>query len=477
MFTGRQALGSIDDALRRARQQLAAAEQRIEQSSARQLEIERQELAQFRTLAQIRVGLLAAGEIIDQLDQGEQAAARILATRDQVRQELDSEISTSQQRLTTLEAERGGRMQRVDAAEVLLEQREAETQQRLRGDPAYQQQLAKVQEADRIARHAGEKTLLAEQDRAEKGRPYLEDPLFSYLWQRGYGTSSYHASAPVRFLDNWVARLCRYGDARANYAMLNEIPERLKAHSANERRAAEATLDQLEALELQAAEADGLTPLRDSLDQARSELGELDARLESAQWDHQVLLRRQSEFATGGDRYYEQAIHLLADEIGREDIATLHADARLTPTREDDDAVRRLRALRLEKDDLIAQLVQLRELVRGHRERSEELESLRIDFKRQRYDGQSSVFADDSLVSMMLSEFLRGVLSRDGLWQEIRRQHRYRKTRPNPDFGSGGFGRGRVRWGGGSGWGGIGGGRGGGGGMGGGGGFKTGGGF
>jgi hypothetical protein len=476
MFTGRQALGSIDDALQRARQQLAVAEQRIEQTSGLQLELERQELAQFRKLAQIRVGLLASGEIIEHLDQGEQATARILATRDQARRELDAEIAASQQRLAALEADRSERMQRVDAAEVLLEQREAETQRRLRDDPGYQQQLAKVQEADRIARHAEEKTALAEQDREEKGRPYLDDPLFSYLWRRGYGTSTYHASAPIRFLDDWVARLCRYGDARANYAMLTEIPLRLKEHSDNERRVAEEVLDQLEALELQAADADALPPLRDSLDQARTELAELDTGLESAQWDHQVLLRRQSEFAAGSDRYYEQAIQLLAEEIGKEDIATLHADARLTPTREDDHAVRKLRSLRLERDDLIADLAHQREILRGHRERSEELETLRLDFKRQRYDGQSSVFADDSLVSMMLSEFLRGVLSRDGLWREIQRQHRYRKTRPNPDFGSGGFGRGKVRWGGGSGWGGIGGGRGGGG-LGGGGGFRTGGGF
>ncbi len=474
MFTGRQALSSIDEALQRATGQLVAAEQRVDATGHQLLNLERQEVAQFRRLAQIRVGLLAASEIIEHLEKGEQATLRILETREAVRKDLEQEIVASGQRIEGLERQREVHMQQVDAAEALLEQREGETQKRLQQDSAYQLQLTAVKEADRIARHAQEKTRLAEQDREEKGRPYRDDPLFNYLWQRGYGISTYQAGTLVRYLDDWVARLCRYGDARANYAMLTEIPVRLKEHSDAARSNAEQALNKLEAIELKAAEADGLPHLSRALDDTLQAMSETDTELESVQQKRLMLQRRRSEFAAGKDRYFEQAIEYLAAEIRGEDISVLHHDARLTPTQDDDIAVRKLRTLELEKEELVADLERQRSMLQRHRERSEELESLRLDFKRQRYDGQSSVFADDSLVSMMLSEFLRGVLSRDGLWREIQRQHRYRKTRPNPDFGSGGFGRRKSPWGGGRGWGGGSGREGG---LGGDGGFRTGGGF
>jgi len=51
-----------------------------------------------------------------------------------------------------------------------------------------------------------------------------------YLWRRKLGTSEYASGFLVRWVDEWIARLVNYREARANYAMLNEIPARLRAH-------------------------------------------------------------------------------------------------------------------------------------------------------------------------------------------------------------------------------------------------------
>jgi hypothetical protein len=61
--------------------------------------------------------------------------------------------------------------------------------------------------AARIAGHAAQKAEFAQQYRDAKGRPYLADPLFRYLWERGYGTAGYRAGPVARLLDGFVARV------------------------------------------------------------------------------------------------------------------------------------------------------------------------------------------------------------------------------------------------------------------------------
>jgi hypothetical protein len=82
-----------------------------------------------------------------------------------------------------------------------------------------------------VVRNAAEKAAQAAADRAEKRKPYEADPLFMYLWRRRFGTGDYKASGLVRSLDRKVAHLVGYEDARVNYAMLMELPERLREHA------------------------------------------------------------------------------------------------------------------------------------------------------------------------------------------------------------------------------------------------------
>ena len=85
-----------------------------------------------------------------------------------------------------------------------------------------------------------------------------------------------------------------------------------------------------------------------------------------------------------------------------------------------------------------------RETIGQHRQRLNELEALRMDFKKQRYDRSGSTFQDKGIIGMVLREFVAGMLDRRMLWKVLREQQRYRPRRSRPDFGSGGFGRGTV---------------------------------
>lgn len=84
----------------------------------------------------------------------------------------------------------------------------------------------------RMAEEAERKAAQAAEDRERKRRPYEADPLFTYLWRRSYGTAAYRAGPLARYLDRKVARLVGYEAARANYALLIALPDRLAEHAA-----------------------------------------------------------------------------------------------------------------------------------------------------------------------------------------------------------------------------------------------------
>ncbi len=87
-------------------------------------------------------------------------------------------------------------------------------------------------EREAMAARAEAQAEAAEAERADKRGPYEADPLFLYLWRRGYGTSAYRGSGFVRRMDRWVAQLIDFEAARANYHILTTLPDRLHAHAA-----------------------------------------------------------------------------------------------------------------------------------------------------------------------------------------------------------------------------------------------------
>jgi hypothetical protein len=78
---------------------------------------------------------------------------------------------------------------------------------------------------------AERKAVQAEADLAEKRVPYEQDPIFMYLWRRGFGTPRYKSTGLVRYLDRKAAAHIGYAEASRNYAMLTELPLRLREHA------------------------------------------------------------------------------------------------------------------------------------------------------------------------------------------------------------------------------------------------------
>lgn len=138
----------------------------------------------------------------------------------------------------------------AEEAEQAYDEALAAFQEEFRKTAPFAEAIKAAQEAEHTFQEADRKAELAASDRDEKGKPYEDDPLFMYLWERKFGTSAYEGSGLARLLDRWVARLIGYVDAAANYRMLLEIPKRLREHAAalsaelEQRRAALQTLEE-----------------------------------------------------------------------------------------------------------------------------------------------------------------------------------------------------------------------------------------
>jgi hypothetical protein len=413
----------------------------IQSASTQLVALRQAEATCYSKLAQLRLGQLVTGEIVAGFDQAEQRVGDLLAQREHDLQALQQHIEALQAEQHQLESARTLQQQRVAEASERLDHAEAATQKRLQDDGTHQEQVQKARQADAMAKQAEAKTAQAETDRLEKGTAYEADSLFMYLWKRGYGTSDYTANPMARYLDKKVAALCHYQDARPNYAMLLEIPTRLRAHAQRLRAAADREFETLTSLERVAAEADGIPALRQAVEEAEQKLDTIDERLQEQEERFRQLMDEKAAYAAGEDELCRQAISTLVGQFEREGLPSLRRQAEATRTPEDDRLVQELAEIDHQHKALEATLAQHKQIHSSQIERLQQLEEVRRRFKRERYDDVHSSFTNTALLAMIMNQFLRGSTSSDTLWDTMHRHQRYRRIESDPGFGSGGFGR------------------------------------
>ncbi len=449
MISGRDTLGAIQRALDEVDRGASDLDERLADASERVVRLDAQRAAALRELARLRVAQLAAStEVAGRLDEAETQARALLERREEAAVALRRAVADLDARTAALAAERSEAADALEAAVEAVDVAEARTQTRLAADPEHQAVQRAARDAERIAVHADEKATASERELEAKGAAYRADPLFTYLWRRGYGTTAYRAAPLFRWLDAKVARLVGYADARPNYARLQELPVQLRAHADAVGAHADAELARLRDLDEAARAADGIPALEDVRTAAEARLAEVDARIEGVARERQEATSAFEAIAAGEDPATRQATDLLAAAFGRDDLAALRAAALATPGPDDDVVVARLLDLERDRESAAAARSELGQLVARGQERRADLEDLRRRFTQRRFDQPGSSFPDPNLIGTLLAQLLSGAMTRDALWRVLERQNRYRPPRSDPTFGSGGFGRG-TPWGGG----------------------------
>jgi hypothetical protein len=468
VMSARDALLSIDRGIAEVRKdedRLVATLQSAEEGATR---LRAEEAECYLALARLRIDELADRGAVGELDRAERHALAALQDRKEALAALTTRRAEAQ---AAVEAAAGDRADAADALETALAAVDAlgeATEATLAGDPEWMALREAIAEAEARAQAARDKAEQAEMDRAVKSTPYEADPLFLYLWRRGYGTSAYRAFPLVRYGDGKVARLIGYDQARANYHMLNEIPRRLHEHA--ERQAAE--VDEagarLAATERAALVAAGIEPLEQVAKTAEAALAEADARLDEARDRLSAVdAEVQDLLDPAKNPVMRGAVDEMVAAMRRKSLADLYERALITPTREDEKIVERLKDIERALKRREAEIEEIRKQAVGTARRRQELERSRETFRRSGWDDPSGQFRNDLVIGRIIAAIVRGRMTHGALDDALRGG--YVRRRPV----GGGFGGGGFRSGGGFGGGGF---RSGGG-FGGGGGFRSGGGF
>lgn len=435
MITGFEALQSIEEAygkLRGDEMRLDAALRSAAEEAAR---LRQERLKQLHALAELKFGLIKSGELVRDLDAAEKQAKELL---DRIHREIDEAGKARQEALATSQAAQQEKAQRAaeyDAAVSELRAFEERLAPQIAGDAALQALSEKVDEAGRILEEAEKKAAQADADRQRKRTPYEQDRLFMYLWERKFGTSEYGAGFFVRYFDELVARMISFREARANYFMLNQIPDRLREHAGRVRSDFEILRQRLSTLRQERLLEAGAGPAQEkaarakaALDAAEESFSVAAQRFEAADKAYGALIGRDNQGA------FDLAIKAMADNDSRDEIVTLYREAARTRTDEDRAIVLRIDQLTLAIGQADGEAARLRQQIRDVAARRVELQTAHNDFRRRRYDYPGTTFGNEATINDVLGGILDGMVKGAVLGQVLNQGYQRPPTPPWGDY-------------------------------------------
>ncbi len=435
MLSGTQVSGSIDAVYGQALREAGAIDAEIASLTERYLKLREHEAAAYIALARLRLSDLAGDAAVDDLTAAESQARRLLDQRSEAIRVIDADLAGVEADLARLSRERADLDAEVAQQSGLLEAAESAALSELSRTDAHAAQRAVAEDAEKVAHHAEQKAQFAEHDRIEKGKPYNEDPLFMYLWNRGYGTSKYKSGAIARYFDGWVARLIAFEKARANCAMLVEIPKRLKAHAERQRALADEAAGTLDAMQQEALRSAEPAACREHLADARAKLDAVETRVEALEARRAAIFDERAKLNSGADKATIEALDLIVAALKRDDLRQLKDQAMRTPLPDDDTVVDRIEDIEIEIEAVEAAVDEHKAQQAEHRKRVAELERVRREHRQQGRENAAWDFRDVGMLSMLLTQVLGGALSGDGLRDQMNRR---RMPGSRGGFGGGG---------------------------------------
>ena len=432
MRSGRDTLASIEEALTELKVQESRLQSELEHATRERGEIAARRLEALRGLATIRAHDAMADGLVDEADNLSrdmrtilQARLKTIAQLNRRRDEADAERDELVRSLDALNT-------KIAALEEKLDRFAAHARTTLREEAGYKSLSGEHVAVSAMLDKATAKAEQVARDEDEKGRPYRSDPLFMYLWNRKFATSAYQATGLVRVLDQWVSGLIGYADARANYAMLTEIPIRLRTHAQQLGKAvleAKAKLDEIEKAKTEELAGSALIA---ELKKTREEQSDQNKKLTTATAELTETGNQLRLYATGEDQSLRDGIQGYAVFLEKENLQRLMSDAFATKTRDDDVLVERLQNLGTELELLEKQNEQRRQNLDVIIEKRRELMRLSANFRREHYEDTGSAFSENPDLEELLQLLLRGAISAAEYWARARAQQQWQDRAGDP---------------------------------------------
>lgn len=435
-LNGRDALAELDRLVAATRQSLAEALSAADTGEARRTAIQREQAEAYAALAQLRLGLMNAGEAAATFGKIGATAAEIAERHAAFVEAERRALEAAGAEVKAKEEARSRLADDYDAAIAAYETRVAEAEAALRLSPDYARLTGAAEEARSMTVRAAQKLEIARADREEKGAPYREDALFSYLWDRKFRSPEYKAPPVIRMLDGWVAKLCRYDQAFLNYQRLTELPERIAEHAAYMARLAEEAESKLVEAEARAMEDAGTGALKAEADRIKAAMAACDQALEAAEAEYRETVERHGAALRQEAGPAIEARRLLETELRKASFPDLRLLAAETAEQDDDRIVDKLVRLRSEEMSLELEAGRMTARPAALRDELGRAEALRRQFKQARFDSPYALISK-SAFDEVISDLMREKVDVRGALQRLSRSVRQAEapTRAHPDFG------------------------------------------
>lgn len=421
MWTGRQTLASIEQAIGNLHQEEAQLDDAIKSATveAERLRTTRDEA--LKELARVKLDEITAGRLVRNLDVSERRAVQLLETG---RHRLTSEAERKAATLTEMkgaETARHAAAATVEQTLAAVETVSAEVRSKVQQTPQWQQLAVDFKAADDVAGEAEKKATSAQAELGAKQKPYDDDVLFTYLWRRKFATADYRAGNLARMMDRTVADFIGFADVRPNYAMLLEIPARLRDHAVEKRGAAKAVSAQQADIERNALAAAGSAEKERALTEARYKLAAAESTLVAKRTELAAIDQvRDMLMKLGSEPGYAEALATIAQGDAHDDIGQLYAEARRTQTTADEAIVRRIEQIDGKLGGAEQELQQLRKTAQDISQRRAEAENVRERFRGAGYDHPHARFGNEVDIGAILGSLLEGAVRSGVVWDVIR---------------------------------------------------------
>lgn len=426
MADGYRTFEEIERAIADLRGQEKSLAAKLEADNQALTQLMRERAAAIRRLAETRVSGAVADGVIDHADRLEADAKSILASRQKSIAELEARAKQDEtDHAAVLERSRL-LAKEADAIDAELDAVATRAREALADTPQYAELVERRDTLSAQLERAIEKAEQAEADRIEKGKPYEADPLFMYLWSRNYRGKSYASTGIIRWLDGKVAQLVRYNGARANYAMLNEIPVRLRAHTDRLETTLKVATQKVETLEAEKTSELMDEGLPQQVANLRSRQVDVDAQLAALETAMAASANQLNRHAEGRDDAFQHAIEKLATFLEQSRYNRLVSEARRSEARDDDRIVDDIGTINRKASELQDDLKdRRRELMRVERRR-DELVKVAAEFRQKSYHRQGSVFDfDDDDWEDILENVVKGGLTVAEWWLRAQMRQRW----------------------------------------------------
>jgi hypothetical protein len=232
--------------------------------------------------------------------------------------------------------------------------------------------------------------------------------------------------------------------------MLTEIPLRLREHAEYRQSIVEDEREKLAEIEREALVAAGIESLEVVADEADEALENAEDKVEDFRQDLANATEDHASLADDRrDPELQAAIAILAEEMGRENLAALHRAALETSSVKDEQIVQTLRDIERKLERREAEAEEVRAAAVDIARKRSELQQSRDHFRKSGFDDPRGQFDNGDMIAAAVESIVRGVLHSGGLNKALRDGFSRRGPRAGSSFG-GGI-RTRRSWGSGSG--------------------------